>query len=575
MRVLGIHDGHTSTACLLQDGVIIGAISEERLTHVKGQGGFPVKSVEKLLCMHGLTAADIDKIALVGYLPPLTSISEYSHGRQKYFPMLIKYCPVDPRNLIKWYVTHTLKQRLKQPSLIANLAASGFPLEKVELVEHHQSHASTAYYLSQFHQMKEKTLVVTLDGSGDGLSGTFSLVDENCNWERLHTLSTFDSLGMIYSRVTQYLAMKPWEHEYKLMGMAPYASENDALRVYRILGNYIRLSDDGLSLVNPNRLWGNSVLDKMFTDFRGHRFDAVAAGVQLLHEKLVTQLLRNWLQKTGLGNIAVAGGCFMNVKANKLLLELPEVKDAFIMPSSGDESCAIGAALWCYTRNNKPENPGVCELADLYWGPDFSEEEIVEALENERGRVAYRLVQNIEIESAKMLAEHKIIGRLNGRMEWGARALGNRSILANPSRPQNLQKLNTAIKMRDFWMPFAPSILWERRKDYAVWTRDVRAYYMTLAYESTAKAREHLIAALHPYDFTMRPQFVTRENNPSYHTLISEFEKLTGIGGVLNTSFNLHGLPIVYDPEDAIRTLLSSHLDYITINDYLVWKLPD
>jgi len=572
MRILGIHDGHTSTACFFEDGRILDAVSEERFTRVKGQGGFPREAVEWILASRGLEPGDIDRIALVGEVRPLVSIEQYAVGRQRVFPYVVKLYPGDPRGLIRAYVAHNRKKRLATPELTAGLTASGLSADKIEVVGHHLSHAATAYYLSPFHLDRKPTLVVTLDGSGDGLCGTVSSVDEEGNWRRLRDLSTFDSLGMVFSRATQYLAMKPWEHEYKLMGMAPYVSAKYARAAREILGRYVRLTDDGLGLRNPSRLWGNSVLARMRKDFIGHRFDAVAAGAQMLHEQLVVELIGNWLRETGLRRLAVAGGCFMNVKANKLLMEMGECEELFVMPSGGDESCAIGSALWAYRQARQDGDGPIQPVGGLYWGPGFTGEQIEQALKPFADKVEFRRCDDVEAESAGLLAEHKIIGRLRGRMEWGARALGARSIVANPSRPQNLRRLNAAIKMRDFWMPFAPSILYERRADYAILPTDYVSYHMTMAYDSTAKAREDLVAALHPYDYTMRPQFVTRELNADYHKLLSEFEKLTGIGGVLNTSFNLHGWPIVCSPEDALRTLLNSELDYVSLEDYLVWR---
>jgi carbamoyltransferase len=310
----------------------------------------------------------------------------------------------------------------------------------------------------------------------------------------------------------------------------------------------------------------------MWTDFRGLRFDSISAGVQLLHEKMVVSLIRNWIKKTGISKLAVAGGCFMNVKANKLVAEMDECEDIFVMPSCGDDSCAIGAAIWSYAKAAPENSEQIRPVEHLYWGPDYTDSEIKQVLNEFSPRIKFKRCENIEKETAGLLAEHKIIGRLSGKMEWGSRALGNRSILANPSRMRNIGRLNAAIKMRDFWMPFAPSILWEKRNDYAKIPKDVNSYYMTLAYDSSSLAREHFIAALHPYDFTMRPQFVKKEHNAKYHRLISEFESISGIGGVLNTSFNLHGSPIICNPRDALETFINSALDYVTIEDYLIAK---
>jgi carbamoyltransferase len=572
MKILGIHDGHTSTACLLEDGRILAAVSEERMTQTKGKGGFPEKSVAYILKRHKLDCRDIDQVALVGHIRPLENTEDYQRGRQKYFPTIVKYLPVDPRLAIAAYIRFKQGRRLNARDLVSSFGALSMPMSRIKVIEHHQTHAAATYYLSPFQGRGEKVLVITLDGSGDGLSGTVSIVGEDGQWQRVRAISTFDSLGIVYSRVTQMLGMKPWEHEYKLMGMAPYAHKGDTLRCLKILKSYLELTDDGLGLKNKTRLWGNSLLVQMYKDFMGHRFDAVAAGVQLFHEEVVVKLVRNWIEKTGVRKVAVAGGCFMNVKANKLIAEMSECENLFVMPSCGDESCAIGAALWVYEqRPNRADGP-IQPLESVYWGPEYSRDDIEAAVRRASDKVGFRASENIELESAKILAEHKIIGRLAGRMEWGARALGNRSILANPSRVDNIRKLNAAVKLRDFWMPFSPSILWEMRKDYAVYKKDSHSYFMMLTYDSTQLAREHLIAALHPYDLTMRPQFVKKEHNPRYYALLSHFKELTSIGGILNTSFNLHGFPIVNTPEEAIGTFLNSELDYLTINDYIVWK---
>ena len=572
MRILGIHDGHLGTACYLEEGNIKTSVSEERFTRNKGQGGFPSQAVRYIFEAENIGPRDLHKIALVGLLKPLVSIDQYQSGRQWFFPHIIRFFPGDPRWLIRKYVALGTRKRLKEQTLLSELRDLDLEIQKVEIVEHHQAHAASAYYASPFRQNGKKTLVVTLDGSGDGLSGTVSIVDQEGTWKRLQDISTFDSLGMLYSRVTQYLGMKPWEHEYKLMGMAPYVAELYAAKVLDVLEQYMGLNEDGLGFRNKTRSWGNSLLARMHKDLRTHRFDAISAGVQMLHEKMVVALLRNWIRKTGIRQLALGGGCFMNVKANKLIAEMDECDDLFIMPSCGDESCSIGAAIWSYIQHDEKAKDGIKPLEHLYWGPEYSESEILEAIKEWGDEIGWRKSEDIEKESARLLTEHCIIGRMWRKMEWGARALGNRSILANPSRPQDIRKLNAAVKMRDFWMPFAPSILWERRRDYAVFRKEVDSYYMTMAYDSTSLARDQMLAALHPYDLTMRPQFIKKEHNPEYHRLVSEFEKLTGIGGILNTSFNMHGWPIVCSPQDALRTLMHSHLDYITLNDYLVWK---
>ena len=572
MKILGIHDGHTATSCLLDAGNIKSTLSEERLTRVKGQGGFPEKSILKIFELENIKADEIDIIALVGKIKPLTSIREYSHGRQRYFPKLINIYPGNPRKLIEYYVKHQSGKRLKEKNILECFNKCGLDYRKVNIVEHHQTHAATAYYLSPFARKNVDTLVITMDGSGDGMAGSVSKIDHNGSWTRLAEISTYDSLGMVYSRITQLLAMKPWEHEFKLMGMAPYASPEYSGKVYSILKNYLGISKDGLNFINRKRFWGNSLLEKLRDELWQHRFDAISGGIQLLHERLLTEFIVNWIKKTGIKKVAVAGGCFMNIKANKLFMDSEFVDDLFVMPSCGDESCAIGAALWEYSRSRSAENGDIAPVGNLYWGPRYNDHEIEQVLNDFSSDIDYIKIPDIQRKTAELLAQHNIIGRFSGRMEWGSRALGNRSIIANASRLENIRKLNAAIKMRDFWMPFAPSIKWDRRFDYAVIEKDIPAYHMVMGFDSTPLAREHLIAALHPYDYTMRPQFVTQTHNPDYYEMLSEFEKITGYGGVLNTSFNLHGWPIVCSPIDAIKTFLNSDLDYLVIERYLVSK---
>lgn len=573
MNILGIHDGHTATACLMNGGEIQYVVSEERLTGRKGQGGFPAKAISLVLNKSGVESQGVDAVAVVGTLAPLTSTHDYDRGRQRFFPFLSRISPISPRALIRAYLNVSNLIGNRRNAISRQLADFGLRYKTLTLVDHHHCHATTAYYLSPFYLKNEPVLVVTLDGSGDGSSGTVCAVDELGEWSKLRTFSSFDSLGMIYSRITQLLGMRPWEHEYKLMGMAPYADREAAERVLRILRGYFDISADGLSPWNKTRLWGNSLLASLYGALQGCRFDAVCAAVQMLQEQIVTSLIRNWVVKSGIAKVAVAGGCFMNIKANKLVSELRECESLFVMPSCGDESCAIGAALAVNAESRSAGKSSIiAPVKNLYWGHSFSESEIEQTLMEFGGDVSFVRSNDIEKESAELLSKHFIIGRMSGRMEWGARALGNRSILANPSRLENIRKLNFAIKQRDFWMPFAPSILWELRGDYARGGESVESPFMTMAFDSTDLAKIHLVAALHPYDQTMRPQFVTSEQNPGYYRLIRRFREITGIGGILNTSFNLHGMPIVAGPREAICTLLESELDCITLENYIVWR---
>jgi carbamoyltransferase len=264
----------------------------------------------------------------------------------------------------------------------------------------------------------------------------------------------------------------------------------------------------------------------------------------------------------------------MNVKMNMLISQVPGIDDLFLMPSSGDESTALGASLHAYAVESRTRGvtPALQPLDNLYLGTEYNSEETLAELEKHRGELEWERPQSIADAAAGLLAKNKILGRLAGRMEWGARSLGNRTILANPSDPRNVRNINRAIKMRDFWMPFCPTILHERRHDYTINPRDLPAKYMINAFSSTPLAFDELICGLHPFDLTCRPQFLTERENPGFYAIVKAFEKRTGIGGVLNTSFNLHGEPIVESPADAIWTFLRSEIDHLVLTDYLVSK---
>jgi carbamoyltransferase len=262
----------------------------------------------------------------------------------------------------------------------------------------------------------------------------------------------------------------------------------------------------------------------------------------------------------------------MNVKANKVIMEMEEVESVFVFPSCGDESNAIGA---CY--NIEAETTGTDQLSkldNLYFGISFSNEEIKQAFDSYSFELKYKINEtaDIETETAKLLSDGNVVARFKGREEFGARSLGNRAILANPSRPEVVKEINKLIKNRDFWMPFAASIIDTDIEKYVDMNPKNEPYYMVMTYD-THEASSEIAAGIHPYDKTVRPQKVTQENSPEYWELINEFRNITGICGLLNTSLNLHGLPLVHRPEDAFHVMEKSSLKYLAIGDYLIEKI--
>ena len=296
--------------------------------------------------------------------------------------------------------------------------------------------------------------------------------------------------------------------------------------------------------------------------------------IDLFTEDLLLKWIKNAIKETGIHKIACAGGVFMNVKANMRIMEMDEVDDIFIFPSCGDESLAIGAAYSVYADHILSiKKYSRTPLDSIYFGPEYSMEEIEGDIKNELDE-SYSIERITDMPKyiAEKLADGEILARFDERMEFGQRSLGNRSILANPSSYDTIREINMAIKQRDFWMPFAPSILDERQNDVIINPKKISAPYMIMAFRINDNIRKNFSAAIHPYDFTARPQILKKSFNINYHKLITEFDKITGIPGVLNTSFNLHGDPIVCSPSDAIKTLKKSGLKHLAIGSFFISK---
>jgi carbamoyltransferase len=301
------------------------------------------------------------------------------------------------------------------------------------------------------------------------------------------------------------------------------------------------------------------------------RFDLICAGLQLWTERLLAEWVRRAVRATGIHKVALSGGIFMNVKANKAIGELDEVEDLFVFPSCGDETNTMGAAFAVYRRRKRPEDPPIEPLGPIYWGPAPSENEIRATLEAAEADFRWERPPDIAERAAESLARGEIVARVDGRLEFGARALGNRSILADPSRNDVIRRINEMIKSRDFWMPFACSILAEREADYIRNPKRLAAPYMILTFDTTERAGE-IAAGTHPQDGTCRPQIVARDWNPAYWELIRAFEARSGIGAVLNTSFNLHGHPIVNTAAEALDVMRRSGLNNLVLGPYWVEK---
>jgi carbamoyltransferase len=368
--------------------------------------------------------------------------------------------------------------------------------------------------------------------------------------------------------------MVPMEHEYKLMGLAPYA---ERAKETQIISNEIAqlFAFDEKAPLTWTRANGCPPLafaaEYLSALLKRRRFDHIAGGVQLFVERFLVEWVKRCIAETGIHKVALSGGVFMNVKANQKILELPEVEELFVFPSCGDETNAIGSAWMQYSRSFS-ETPAA--IGHFYLGNEYDDNEIEMALQNYQfaSQSTVHEEQNIESRVAKLLAKGEVVARFKGRMEFGARALGNRSILANPAAPGVVKLINEMIKCRDFWMPFAPSVLAECSEKYFKKCKPMPAPYMIMTFDSREEKRNAMAAAIHPYDGTGRPQEVYQRWNPDYHRLISHFEELTGEALILNTSFNLHGEPVVCSPKDALRVFDVSGLQHLAIGNFLLSK---
>jgi len=581
ITVLSIYTAHNATCAFLKDGKLVSAVSEERFNRKKNWIGFPIQSIEWTLKNYNLRPEDIDAVAVCGKIVTAGIASE---ALERKTPLLSKiygnveyrsgpfYGPIFGAKDLLIDKPHNFGQKGRLIKLICDHV--GVPKNKIIFVDHHTCHAYSAYF-GQTNE-REKALVLTLDGEGDNSCAT---VNKAWGYNVKRTSSTWRhySIGYIYSLTTKFMGMTPLEHEYKVMGLAPYASTKEKKYFMKTYDKAFKGVID-LDKENPLNFRSRFPTNRFELYLRqkavGERFDNLAGALQYMTEDVVSRWVKKVVQKTKNPNLYCGGGVFMNVKMNMLIAELPEVKKLNILPSCGDESNPIGAAYYTYIQlcRERGIRPKTERITDLYLGPDY-DDEVEDYIRKRRLERKYRVRKADAKTIAQMIAKGEIVARSVGRMEWGARSLGNRCIMANPSDLRYVWQINEQIKMRDFWMPFAPTILKERERDYIKNPKKIEAPYMIMAFRSTDLAKKELRAAMHQADFTLRPQMLERSWNPKYYDIIKEFENITGIGGILNTSFNLHGKPIVASPKDAVEeTFEQSGLNHLLLGDYLISK---
>ena len=584
MIVLGISETHCATAALLRDGEIIGCASEERFSRLKNDAGYPRRAVDALLRDRGLRASDIDRVVLAGARIPsydwMTRVMRDEAYMRRYYGVGLEA----PRRGLSGRA-----RKLGAKLGLLDPAPGKAPItdgerrghvtghlrladDRVRFVDHHTCHAAAAYYGSPFGG--RPALVLTNDNSGDGLCGTVSSASGVALTRHEATPSGPGSLGSFYALVTLLLGMKPGEHEYKVMGLAPYAPARETERAVAALGRVFAMAEGTPSRFEWRRR--GPLYRALLEATLGLRFDGIAGGAQQILEEALVRWARLARQRYGGERLALGGGVFMNVKANMLIAEESWLGDLFVFPSCGDESNAVGAAYLGYLELCAATGvkPAPRPFGAAYLGPDVRDAEIEAVIKARNLASRYKVSEHAAIEEkvAELLVSDGVVARCAGRMEFGARALGNRSILANPSDHRVVDVINRMIKSRDFWMPFAPTVLRERESDYLLNPKSLASPYMMLAFPTNAKRRDEIVAAIHPQDGTARAHILDEAWNPGYYRVIREFERRTGIGAVLNTSFNLHGEPLVCSAEDAVDTFERSGLPHLALGHWLISK---
>jgi carbamoyltransferase len=561
LPILGIWDGHDAGAAVVDEseGRIVCAANEERFTRRKLEVGFPKGAIEACLSEAGLEAKDVSEIAVSTFDPAKTLTRVFPSLKESYY--LLRRRKVRPRAFDSWkravkyelttWRPNGLTRRLSEAALSRELSRVGLENPQIHWTHHHMAHAATAAYTSGF----DRACVLTLDGVGDGLSGTISTLAEG-KLTLVSAIGARDSFGIFYEMVTRLLNMRELEDEGKVMALASYGyappdGRNPLMDLFEVDGLKVtcRLPPSGLS----------GFLARELAMMPSEQFAFLA---QETLETKVVELVRNALRMTGMRRIAYAGGVASNIQVNRQLRSLPECEAIFIFPHMGDGGLALGAAL---ARAVERTGAGSFPLGDLRLGPSLRPGEVEAALRDSGLR--FEAVADAAAEAARRIAEGAVVFWFQGRMEFGPRALGGRSILARPDSESVRDRLNLKLKRRVWYQPFCPSIL-DEEAERLLEGGETKNRFMTMAYGVRSEGRE-LLKGVIGRDGTCRPQMVDQSYGV-YHRLLESTRKAIGVGALLNTSFNLHGEPMVASPAQAIDCFLRSGADVLVMGDFLM-----
>lgn len=541
MVVVGINGGvrlgyQDIAAVLMVDGKLVAAVEEERINRIKhSPAQLSFLSIKEVLRIAGLRFEEVNIIATHGE----TWGNEFPTRLRDYFKFNFGSCP------------------------------------EIRIYHHHDCHAASAYFASGF----SDSMLLSLDSSGDGISVQLSIGKQG-RMKVAKRIARPDSFGIFYSLVTQFCGFLRDTDEYKLMGLSSYGNRTkfDFSSVIDYRTGELKLNSDYIKKIEPGQPQPTRQ-EKLFTEkfekeFGNARiygtplsdvYKDIAASAQAHFEKILVALITDFHQETGLKNICLAGGVALNCAANQKIANLPFIENFFVQPVSSDAGISLGAAYLATVD----EGISVQPMQDVYLGASYTNDEVKALLD--KMNLRYKPLNDATSEAARLINEEKVIGWMNGRMEFGPRALGNRSILANPAADNIQQKVNQKIKFREGFRPFCPSVLEEDAPLYFEGKPTVSPY-MTINFNATQLAKEKINGVIH-VDGTARIQTVNRKRSPQYYSLLQNLKQYTGTGVVLNTSFNRNNEPIVCNPVDAVSSFFGCGLDYLIIEDFLVSKI--
>ncbi len=595
MKVLGISPlDKDATVSLVEDGKVLFAAGEERFSRKKQQPGFPQKAIEAALAYCGVAASEIDQVvypflsaaqerkhceanfaeegSLLGSIPSIDTMSLIRAAEAKIKPREgAIYGLKHPDQKVEKSALHDLFYRYAGTSKMisrhgskrwmdsANASFAHWESDlnqglqrygwddKLKYYDHHLTHAANAFYSSGY----ERALIVTLDGYGTGLAGSVSIGEEG-RIRRLQGVNFPHSLGTMYEHVTSSLEFKPSRHEGKIVGLASYG---DPSLLSEVLLSRISREPGSFRMLGANNVYLSRYLASKFP-----KID-VAAAYQHVLEVVATDFIRHWVKETGIDTVVLSGGVTANVKLNQRIFEIEGVNRIFVYPNMGDGGCGTGAALFLTRENSAPET-----INNVYYGPDYSESEIRTAIQG----LDYSKPEHLARDVAALINQGHVVARFDGRMEYGPRALGNRSIMYHAREPEVNQWLNKRLGRTEF-MPFAPVTLFECRDQcyHNMKGAEHSAEFMTITFDCTEEMKRSCPAAVH-VDGTARPQLIRREVNAGYYDIVDEYRKITGVPSLINTSFNMHEEPIVCSPQDAVRAFIDGGLDYLVIGPFLI-----